>query len=111
MLEDVLQVGPARLLQHQVHTLQLREIRVELPVSLRHGGKQLVQETPADDGGHLQRVAHVVAQPIDARQQDALQGVGDLNVGDFLRCAPALVLVDNSALLDQAADHFLAIRN
>jgi hypothetical protein len=64
-------------------------------------------EDATDDRGALQRPLLRCLQQVDPRGQDALHGVGDVDVGDVGRREPPILATDDAALVDQLPDDLL----
>ncbi len=64
-------------------------------------------EDATDDRGALQRPLLRCLQQVDPRGQDALHGVGDVDVGDVGRREPSILATDDAALVDQLPDDLL----
>src|SRR5206468_10735292 len=62
---------------------------------------------PADDGRLLQRPLLLGGQQVDPGEENGLDVIGDLDVGDSLAGVPLAVLVDELPLVDQLPDDLL----
>ena len=109
VLEDVLDLRHSLAPADQLHRLKLRHagvLRLRRPVDhLQHPAK----EAAADNRGQLQGLLDLVRQPVDARQDQALHGVGDVQAFDLLRQGQAVVIriAYQHPLRQQGADHLL----
>ena len=67
-----------------------------------------VEEAAANDRGQLQRLLHLFVEPVDARQDQALHGVGQVHLFDLFHQLPAVVAraAHQHTVGHQRADHF-----
>src|SRR5207244_3910323 len=66
-------------------------------------------EAAADDRRLPQRALLVGSEEVDAREDHALDVVGDLELADGAACAPASVLTHEQLLVEQPPDDLLEV--
>ncbi len=115
VLEDVLALGVARALAHDLLHRQGADVRLDMLDAL--GGRcgmadhleHPVHEHPADHRRGLRNPLGGLGQPVDARAEHAGQGLRDVGVDDGARGTPASVLTHHLPAIDERAQHFLEI--
>ena len=115
VLEDVLALGVARALAHDLLHRQGADVRLDVLDAL--GGRRgvadrlehPVHEDPADHRRGLRDALGRLGQAVDARAEHAGQGLRDVGVDDGARGAPASVLAHHLPAIDERAQHLLEV--
>ena len=107
VLEDVRGLGRQAQLVDDLEVLQLLEQPREPLREPGHSLEQAPEELPADDRGQLHGALAVLAQSVEASHDDALDGVGDVEVPDTLHHAVAVAFSPEQAEIEQGPDHLL----
>ena len=91
MLEDVLNLRQLLTLADELRMLEFGQAAVEVGLSLADDLKHPVEKTATDDRGQFQRLFDVLFQPVDARQNQALNRVRKLYLIHLLDQLPGLI--------------------
>ena len=103
VLEDVFQLGQLLPQADQLGVLELRQAAVHGVAGLGNRLQDAQEEAAADHRGELQHTLHAFLEPVDARHDHALDGVGKRQGSDRPGQAPGTVarVLDQRALGDQ----------
>ena len=105
--EQVDHLREQRLLPDQLDGGQLAQHGVEVSADLGEPPEQAAGELAPDDRGHLERALGLVGQAVDARGDDVLDGVGDVDpVDGGGEHEPPVRRLDRARLAERA-DHLL----
>ena len=109
VLEHVFQLWRAGLLVDQLYRSELPQGLPRVALQRRHTLDEPGGELPSNDRGDLERCLGALRQPVDAGHDDALDGVGDVRVGEGAGQAVALVHALERAVLHQGLRQFLDV--
>ena len=107
VLEDVGGLGQEPLLVDDLQRLQLLEESLELPGQPGDALQQSLQELAADDRRELDGALAVLPEPVEARHDDALDGVGHAHLAHPLDHPEAAVLAPEDAEIEERLRHLL----
>ena len=109
VLEDVLELGVAGALEHQLARLKAVEALVEFALRLRDRGQETVEEAAPDHRCQAQDLLEVLVEAVDARHDHPDQRVGQADgcrpLGDAIAARRAVA--HEAAEIDEAAHDLL----